>query len=168
MLHPSWIDPKVSAAEVLHRRYDWEWHPLAPLGCKAVVYKNGNQRGLWASRGVDGLYLGPSIDHYWCNKYYIPKIRLTVFRGWLSFFPSIVNSQTWHRTSILGHLPMNWPSAYQHALLKKGSMHCTCLKQGSTLSSIPHLLTTNKGCMIAILVRLNACKNNGWLMTHPL
>jgi hypothetical protein len=48
---------------------------LAPLGCKAIVYEDGNTRGLWASRGVDAWYLGPSKDNYQCDLYYIIETR---------------------------------------------------------------------------------------------
>jgi hypothetical protein len=30
---------------------------------------------LWASRGIDGWYLGLSLDHYWCDVYYVPETR---------------------------------------------------------------------------------------------
>ncbi len=40
-----------------------------------VIYKDGNTRGSWASQGVDRLYLGPLMDHYRCDLYYIPKTR---------------------------------------------------------------------------------------------
>jgi hypothetical protein len=64
MMQASWIDPTKSAYEVLYGMYDWNCYPLVPLGCKAVVYKDGDTRGLWASHGVNGWYLGPSMDHY--------------------------------------------------------------------------------------------------------
>jgi hypothetical protein len=36
-------DPtKSSAYEILHGPYDWNRFPLAPLGCKAVIYKDGD------------------------------------------------------------------------------------------------------------------------------
>ncbi len=59
---------------------------MAPLGCKAVVYEDGNTRGLWASRGVDGWYLGPSMDHYQCNLYYIPDTRAYRISGSTELF----------------------------------------------------------------------------------
>jgi hypothetical protein len=34
--------------KALNGPYDWNQYPLAPSGCKAVVYKNGNTRGSWA------------------------------------------------------------------------------------------------------------------------
>ncbi len=47
------IDPSKSAYETLKGPYNWNRYPLAPLGCKAVVYKDGNTGGSWALRGVD-------------------------------------------------------------------------------------------------------------------
>jgi hypothetical protein len=54
MMHASRVDPTRSAYEVLNGPYDWNWHPLTPLGCRAVVYEDGDTRGSWASQGVDG------------------------------------------------------------------------------------------------------------------
>jgi hypothetical protein len=76
LMRPSRINPKISAYEALNGPYDWNRYPLAPLGCKAVVYEDSDIRGSWASRGVDGWYLGPSKHHYRCDHYdYIPETR---------------------------------------------------------------------------------------------
>ncbi len=87
LMQGSHIDPSKSAYKTLYRRYDWNRYPLAPLGCKAVVYEDGNTRGLWASRGVDGWYLGPSMDHYLCDLYFIPKTRAYRISGSTKLFP---------------------------------------------------------------------------------
>ncbi len=87
MMRASRIDPSKSAYKTLYGPYDWNRYPLAPLGCKAVVYKDSNTRGLWASRGVDGWYLGPSIDHYCCNMYYIPETCAYHISGSTELFP---------------------------------------------------------------------------------
>jgi hypothetical protein len=58
------IDPLKSVYEIINGPYNWNQYPLAPLGCKAVIYEDGDTRGSWASWGVDGWYLGPSKDHY--------------------------------------------------------------------------------------------------------
>jgi hypothetical protein len=42
MLRASCVDPSKSAYEILNGPYDWNSYPLAPLGCKAVVYKDGD------------------------------------------------------------------------------------------------------------------------------
>ncbi len=59
---------------------------LALLGCKAVVYKDGDTHGSWVSRGTDTLYLGPSKDHYGCDHYYIPDTRAYRISGLTDFF----------------------------------------------------------------------------------
>jgi hypothetical protein len=64
MMHASRVNPTISAYEALNGPYDWNRYPLAPLGCKAVVYEDGDFHGSWTSRGVDKWYLGPSKDHY--------------------------------------------------------------------------------------------------------
>jgi hypothetical protein len=71
----SQINPAISANEAMNGPHDWNQYPLAPLGCKAVVYKNGDTRGSWASRVIDDWYLGPSMDHYRCDLYFIPETR---------------------------------------------------------------------------------------------
>ena len=42
LLRASRVDPTKSAYEVLNGPYDWNHYPLAPLGCKAAVYKDGD------------------------------------------------------------------------------------------------------------------------------
>ncbi len=58
MLHASCIDPTVSAYMILTGAYNWNQYPLAPLGCKAVVYKDCNTCGSQASQSGDAFYLG--------------------------------------------------------------------------------------------------------------
>jgi hypothetical protein len=87
MLRASHIDPSKLAYEILNGPYDWNRYPLVPLGCKAVVYKNGNTRGSWASRGVDAFYLGPAKDHYRCDNYYIPNTCAYRVSGSTELFP---------------------------------------------------------------------------------
>jgi hypothetical protein len=53
LMRASRINPAISTYEALNGPYDWNQYPLTPLGCKVVVYKDGNTRRLWASRGVE-------------------------------------------------------------------------------------------------------------------
>jgi hypothetical protein len=73
MLRASGVNPAISAYKALNGPYNWNRYPLAPLGCKAVTYEDRDTQGSWASRGVDRWYLGPSLDHYRCNVYYVPE-----------------------------------------------------------------------------------------------
>jgi hypothetical protein len=81
------INPTKSAYEILNGPYGWNRYPLAPLRCKAIVYKDGNTCGSWASRGVDTWYLGPSKDHYQCDLYYIIETQAYRVSGSTEFFP---------------------------------------------------------------------------------
>jgi hypothetical protein len=39
----------MSAYEALNGPYDWGHYPLAPIGCKAIIYEAPAVRGSWAS-----------------------------------------------------------------------------------------------------------------------
>jgi hypothetical protein len=81
------IDLAKSAYEILNGRYNWNRYPLAPLGCKAIVYKDGDTHSSWASRGEDPWHLGPSKDHYQCDLYYIIEIQAYFIFGSTELFP---------------------------------------------------------------------------------
>ncbi len=87
LMHRSRIDPTKSAYEVLHGPYDWNHFPLAPPGCKAVIYESPAQRGSWGSRGIDAWYVGPSLDHYRCCHYFVPVTRAYRISGSAELFP---------------------------------------------------------------------------------
>ena len=73
LMQASQINPAISGYNTLNGPYDWNQYPLVLLGCKVVVYEDGNTRDSWAVQDVDRWYLDPSMDHYRCDLYYIPK-----------------------------------------------------------------------------------------------
>ncbi len=81
------IDPAKPAYNILNGPYDWNRYPLAPLGCKVVVYEDSDTRGSWASRGVNAFYLGPAKDNYRCNNYYIPETWAYRISGSTELYP---------------------------------------------------------------------------------
>jgi hypothetical protein len=87
IMRASCINPAISAYEALNGPCNWNQYPLAPLGCKAVIYEDGVTHGSWASRGVDGWYLGLLLDHYQCNLYYVPETRAYRILGSTELFP---------------------------------------------------------------------------------
>ena len=87
MLQASQVNPSILAYKALYGPYDWNRYPLAPLGCKAVIYEDRDIRGSWASRGMDRWYLGLSLDHYWCDVYYIPETRAYRVSGSTELLP---------------------------------------------------------------------------------
>jgi len=88
ILRVSRIDPKKSAYHQLHgHKYDWNAHPLAPPGCRAVIYIDPDGRMSWGIRGIDGWYVGPSLDHYRCMKFFVPETRSYRISGSFDLFP---------------------------------------------------------------------------------
>ena len=87
MLCPSCIDPTMLAYEAVHGPYDWNHFPLAPPGCKAVIYETPESRGFWASHGTDPWYVGPLRDHYWCNHFFVPNTRAYQVYSLVELFP---------------------------------------------------------------------------------
>jgi hypothetical protein len=86
LMPASRINPEILAYKALNGPYDWNRYPLALLGCKALVYKDWDNRGSWASRGINGWYLGPSKDHYQCALYFIPETRAYPISGSTELF----------------------------------------------------------------------------------
>jgi len=87
LLWTSRTNPEILAYETLNGPYDWNRYPLAPPGCKAIIYKAPAVCGSWASRGPDVWYLGPSKDHYRCSLFYVPKTRAYRISGSVELFP---------------------------------------------------------------------------------
>jgi hypothetical protein len=87
LLRASRINPNILVYEALNGPYNWDRYPLAPPGCKVVIYEAPAVRGSWASRGTDAWYLGPSADHYRCNLYYVPGTWAYRILGSAKLFP---------------------------------------------------------------------------------
>ena len=49
LLQKSRINPSILAYEALNGPYNWDRYPLAPPGCKAIIYEAPAVRGLWVS-----------------------------------------------------------------------------------------------------------------------
>jgi hypothetical protein len=87
LMQASCIDPSMLAYEAIWGPYNWNCFPLASPGCKAIIYESPDAQGLWGSRGTDTWYLGPSVDHYQCNNYFIPETRAYQISGSAKLFP---------------------------------------------------------------------------------
>ena len=77
MLQGCSINMAHSSHAYIHGVHDFNAHPLAPLGCKAILHQrsvaNGGQRGSWENRGKLGYYIGPALDSYRVWRFYIPS-----------------------------------------------------------------------------------------------
>ena len=59
---------------------------LAPPGTKILVHHKSGHRHSWDPHG-QGFYIGPSLEHYRCVKYFIPSSRSEVNSDTVAFFP---------------------------------------------------------------------------------
>ena len=64
LMQGSRINPKLSAWEQLHRRYDFIRMPLAPTGTKVLAHLEPEQRRTWAARVTKAWYIGLALEHY--------------------------------------------------------------------------------------------------------
>ena len=88
LLRTSRIDPTKSAYHQIHgHKYDWNAHPLAPPGTKAIVYELPQGRASWGTRGLDAWYCGPAFDHYRNSKFYVPSTKAYRISGSFDSFP---------------------------------------------------------------------------------
>ncbi len=139
------IDPTMSAYEILNGAYNWNRYPLAPLECKAVVYKDGNTRSSWAFRGVDAFYLGPAQDHY-CDHYYIPETRAYCISGLTELFLQHCQVPALTPHQYLRALPDELTNTLLKQIpLTKGDAYSNFLARRSTICSHHHLFQMNKG-----------------------
>ena len=88
LVRASHLQPRLSAYAQIHGNYDYNRYPLAPAGCKVVVYETPNQRPTFNNHGIVGYYIGPSNQHYRNHVCYIPEHRSTRYSDTVAFFPN--------------------------------------------------------------------------------
>ncbi len=65
VIHPFEYDPSISAHHgLLRQRFDFARHPIAPAGSKVLTWGSLDTRGSWADHGINGIYLGPAMQHF--------------------------------------------------------------------------------------------------------
>jgi hypothetical protein len=95
MLWPLRINPTKLAYEVLHGPCNWNRFPLALPGCKAVIYESTESSTLWGSRGTDAWYVGPLVNHYQYNHYFVPETQAYCISGPAKSFCLVVLCVHW-------------------------------------------------------------------------
>jgi hypothetical protein len=86
MLRTSRLNPKLSAATQIYGQYDFNRSPMAPPGTRIIAHETPSRRNTWAN-GLDGWYIGPSLEHYRCYTVYITKTRGKRIVETVDFFP---------------------------------------------------------------------------------
>ena len=87
LLRPSRLNPRLSAHAQMNGAFDYNSTPLAPPGCRVVIHESPERRATWNSKGIDGYYIGPALQHYRCHKVYIPSTRSERIAKTVDFFP---------------------------------------------------------------------------------
>jgi hypothetical protein len=85
LLRPARKEPNMSAWEQLHGIYDFNAHPLGPMGCRVLSHDKPDARESWGVHGTEGFYVGPTLDHYRCYNVLISstnRIRTTDTISW--------------------------------------------------------------------------------------
>jgi hypothetical protein len=64
LLRQATINPKISAWEYFNGPFDFNETPLAPVGCRVLIYAKPATHKSWDYRAKQSFYVGPAIDHY--------------------------------------------------------------------------------------------------------
>ena len=67
--------PTISSYAHVYGQYDYNAHPLAPIGCATETYVSPKDRGTWESHKVSGFHIGTSMEHYRCYIEHITSTR---------------------------------------------------------------------------------------------
>ena len=93
MLRKCGVNQNHSAYSYIHGPFNFDAHPLAPLGCRAIVHQRatgrGGKRGGWDNRGKIGYYVGPEMKSYRVWKFYMPGTNSIQRTDTAQFFPQI-------------------------------------------------------------------------------
>ena len=81
------MNPKLYGYAQLHGEFNYNAMPLAPPGTQVIIHEKPTVRGAWASHGVKGWYLGPSMNHYMCHCLYVTKTRGERDSDYVEFSP---------------------------------------------------------------------------------
>jgi hypothetical protein len=74
IVRPFEYDPSISAYEGLHGcTFNFQQHPIAPVGTKVLTWDAPDHRGSWADHGVPAVYLGPALNHFRAFELWMPN-----------------------------------------------------------------------------------------------
>jgi hypothetical protein len=87
LLRGSRINPKLSAWEQLHGRYDFNRTPIAPPGIKVLAHEKASNRKTWSPHAFTAWYTGPALEHYRCYTVWATKTNEQRIVNQLIWFP---------------------------------------------------------------------------------
>ena len=85
----STTNPRLSAYASLFGPYNYNKHPMVPLGTKVMVYTSKSERVTtsWGDKSKEGFYVGPSLNHYRCYRIYLPETKKFIPSDTVIFYP---------------------------------------------------------------------------------
>ena len=89
-LRSSRRQPKLSAHACLFGNFDFNRTPLAVPGTRVIIHDTPAQRTTFAPHGVDGYYVGPSLEHYRCYKVFVSSTQSPRDCASIEWVPSVV------------------------------------------------------------------------------
>ena len=84
------IKPHLSAWAYLNGTYNLTKNPMAPPGSKLWIHTKPANRSSWAFHGIQGWYIGPTLQHYQCVQCYVPSTRSEVISDTIKFLPDYI------------------------------------------------------------------------------
>eukprot|EP00957_Ditylum_brightwellii_P078376 5959931-Ditylum_brightwellii.AAC.1 len=103
LLRMSRTNPNLSAYAYIFGQYNFNAHPLTPPGTQAIIHKKPGTQRSFAYHGVDGWAIGPSMEHYWRIKCFVPSTGVTVGTNTLELLghdipiPKVDDKDTFHQ-----------------------------------------------------------------------
>ena len=111
LLRSSRRQPKLSAHACLFGNFDFNRTPLAVPGTRVIIHETPAQRRTFALHGLDGFYVGPSLEHYRCHKILVSSTQATRDCVSVEWFPSLSRSPKSHKkTTSVRQLTISCPS----------------------------------------------------------
>jgi Reverse transcriptase (RNA-dependent DNA polymerase) len=87
LMRGSRMNSKHSAHSQIHRPFDYNATPIAPLGFRVLVHVKPHMRGTWDPKAEDGFYIGQAPKHYRCVTVYIKETASTRITDTIAWIP---------------------------------------------------------------------------------
>ena len=91
LLRPSGFSDHMSAYQAVHGYYNFNYHPIAPLGIRVEMFNPRPARepsSSWGEHSLNGYYTGPAMNHHRCFKAFIPTKNSTRISNTLNWYPT--------------------------------------------------------------------------------
>ena len=98
LLRNARANTKLSSYAYLFGVFDFNKTPMAPPGTKVLVHSKPSKRASWDTHGIEGWYVGPSMQHYRCVKCYMPETLALRDSDTVAFSPIIYRFQKSQQT----------------------------------------------------------------------